>query len=277
MIVHKISMIVTLNIFVILFIFPLPSAFSKAQILVLTAASAGPAMTEIASVYSQSTGIDVRIATSSSGTLARQIQKGAPADIYLSAAKDWVNQLVNEGYLDSHFTRPLLRNHLVVISSITETNQSHLDLSAPIDLQERLGSGRLAIGDPNHVPAGQYAKQSIEALGLWPVVRERLATQTNVRAVLALVERGEAPLGIVYATDVALSKHVNIAALLPTDSHQPITYSLSILSNRTRPEVINFFKTLSGENAAKTFVRFGFGLIEKGSEDQLSKILPSSQ
>lgn len=268
-----------------------PRSFAADRILVLSAASAGPAITEIASDFSRTTGLDVRVAIGSSGTLARQIQQGAPADIYVSASMDWIETLTGESHLSSQYTGPLLRNRLVMISPTTVQPGALLDLSKPVDLLSRLSSGRLAIGDPAHVPAGHYARQAIENLGLWPAVRDRLARQTNVRAVLALVERGEAPLGIVYATDLALSNSVKIAAIVPASSHDPITYGVAILRDRDHSGAVQFYNALNMDTAEAVFSKFGFGLVKNSTETtmqermrqternteahQLSRILPS--
>ena len=245
---------------VLLAFFPTPSAGAE-NILVLSAASLGPAVTEIAKDFSRRTGIVTRVSTGSSGTLARQIIQGAPADIYIGAATQWIDRLARERHLNSRLTRQLLRNRLVVVSPAGDPNNSLLDLTKPIAVLNRLGGGRLAIGDPSHVPAGQYAKQAIEALGLWPTVRDHLARQVNVRAVLALVERGEAPLGVVYATDLALSTSAQIAAIVPANLHDPILYTAAVVAGRNRPEVIEFFNTLKEPTSEIIYTEYGFGIV----------------
>ncbi len=138
-----------------------------------------------------------------------------------------------------------------------------IDLSRPVLLLNRFNGGRLAIGDPSHVPAGQYAKAALESLGLWPAVRDRLAPQNNVRAILAFVERGEAPLGIIYATDAALSPNVRIAAIIPGSAHDPIVYASAMISGRATREVRDFYDALGDEQSDEVFSRFGFGTAQQ--------------
>lgn len=252
----------SLAIALVLLVFsPTPSSGAE-NILVLSASSLGPAITEIAKDFSRRTGIVTRVSTGSSGTLARQIIQGAPADIYIAAATQWIDRLAGERHLNARLTRQLLRNRLVVVSPAGDPDNSLLDLTKPIAVLNRLSGGRLAIGDPSHVPAGQYAKQAIETLGLWPTVRDHLARQVNVRAVLALVERGEAPLGVVYATDLALSTSVQIAAIVPADVHDPILYTAAVVAGRNRPEVVEFFNTLKEPTSEIIYTEYGFGIVK---------------
>ncbi|MBT6960892.1 MAG: molybdate ABC transporter substrate-binding protein, partial [Rhodospirillaceae bacterium] len=161
-------------------------AIDPARILVLSAASAAPAIQDLAAQFSGKNSVDVRVSIGSSGTLARQISQGVPADIYVSAAPQWIDVLQAGGRLDPNLTRPLARNRLVLVGPIESRGTGLLDASKPLVVLRRLDGGRLAIGDPSHVPAGRYAKEAIETLGLWPAVRDRLALQSNVRAVLAM-------------------------------------------------------------------------------------------
>ena len=150
-----------------------------------------------------------------------------------------------------------------------------LDLTKPIVFLNQLNDGRLAIGDPLHVPAGQYAQQALENLGLWPAVRDRLARQINVRAVLAFVERGESPLGIIYATDAALSNAAKIRAIIPSEVHDPIVYSAAVVAGRNRPDVRQFFNALGNSDANGVFEQYGFGVVRSDSDRQLSNTTPS--
>lgn len=255
--------------------YPASSSTAAERILVLSAASAAPAVAEIAGVFSRRTGIDVRVSSGSSGTLARQITRGAPADIYISASSSWIETLTNENRLDEKLTRPLLRNRLVIIGRIGDSTSGLLDLTKPIVFLNQLNDGRLAIGDPLHVPAGQYAQQALENLGLWPAVRDRLARQINVRAVLAFVERGESPLGIIYATDAALSNAAKIRAIIPSEVHDPIVYSAAVVAGRNRPDVRQFFNALGNSDANGVFEQYGFGVVRSDSDRQLSNTTPS--
>ena len=219
-------------------------ALESQLILVLSVASASTALEEIATEYMQRSGNRVRVSIGSSGTLARQIMQGAPADIYLSAAVSWIDNLQREGLLDPNHIGPIARNRLVFVSPTDTPDFGLLDLSKPLDVMKRLDGGRLAMGDPAHVPAGRYAQEALEKLGLWPAVRDHLALHVNVRAVLAMVERGETPLGVIYATDAVLSRNVSLAAIVPGEAHLPINYIAAVIADRGSPGTIEFFDTL---------------------------------
>lgn len=214
------------------------------------------------------------MSTGSSGTLARQIMQGAPADIYISAAEDWTNQLISTGNVRTGQTQQLARNRLVFVSPISLTPGSAssrlLNTSKPLEFLGRLDGGRLAVGDPVHVPAGRYAQQALEHLGLWAAVRDRLARQVNARAVLAMVERGETPLGIVYATDAALSQNVKLAAIVPPESHEPIVYTAALLSGSHRPQAREFYNFLRSDMAFTILEENGFAVIPSRAPDQAS-------
>ncbi|MBT7451749.1 MAG: molybdate ABC transporter substrate-binding protein [Rhodospirillaceae bacterium] len=250
-------------------------AIDPARILVLSAASAAPAIQDLAAQFSGKNSVDVRVSIGSSGTLARQISQGVPADIYVSAAPQWIDVLQAGGRLDPNLTRPLARNRLVLVGPIESRGTGLLDASKPLVVLRRLDGGRLAIGDPSHVPAGRYAKEAIETLGLWPAVRDRLALQSNVRAVLAMVERGETPLGIVYATDAALSDRIRLAAIIPPESHSPIIYTAAVLVGRDRPDVTAFFQSMLDADGQAVFERYGFGVTAAEAATQSSNTDPS--
>ncbi|MEQ9111313.1 MAG: molybdate ABC transporter substrate-binding protein [Rhodospirillaceae bacterium] len=274
---------------ILLFCFTLLCPVQDAQstetkrIIVLAAASTTTALNDIAEQYQSETGISVRVSISSSGTLARQIMQGAPADIYIAAAQDWIRTLTAAGYIEPDYTRILARNRLVIVSPKTENATRLLNTSKPVEVLRRLDGGRLAIGDPAHVPAGRYAQQALENLGLWAAVRDRLARQVNVRAVLAMVERGETPLGIVYATDAALSQKVRLAAIIPPESHTPIIYTAAVISGRALPPVLDFYNYLSTAAAQSILESHGFAVMrdvaaDPGSADQpLRHQMPTNQ
>lgn len=233
-------------------------ANDQARILVLSAASASTVVRDIAEDFSRRTGINIRLSIASSGTLARQITQGAPADIYVSASEQWVKSLSASGDLSRNHIRPLMRNRLVIVAPAQSSLSTLLDLTKPVAVLAALDGGRLAMGDPSHVPAGQYGELALLTLGLWPAVRDRMAYQVNVRAVLAMVERGETPLGVVYATDAALSDKVKIAAVVPAEAHPPIQYVAAILTNRVRPETVSFLEDLTGPAAQDLIQANGF-------------------
>lgn len=233
------------------------------RVLVLSASSASTVVQDIARDFSNRSGTDVRLSIASSGTLARQISRDAPADIYISASEQWIETLRAQNKLKPDFVRPLMRNRLVLIAPSASSITTLLDLSKSVAVLAALGDGRLAIGDPGHVPAGRYAKEAFTNIGLWPAVRDRLAPQINVRAVLAMVERGETPLGVTYATDVALSPNVKIAAIVPPESHTPIQYVAAIVSGRDNSETRAFFEALFSPMAKKIISQSGFGVFDK--------------
>jgi len=227
-----------------------------ARITVFAAASLTDAVTELAASYERDTGHAARLSFASSSTLARQIENGAAADLFLSADEEWM------AYLDARklvaagsWTRPV-GNRLVLIAPADRA--APIELRRGFDLPALLGDGRLSTGDPAHVPAGRYARQALEHFGVWAAAEPRLARAENVRAALTLVERGEAPLGIVYATDVRASKSVRVLAEFPPESHEPIRYSFAALAGRDRGEVRDFLAFLSSPAGLEVFRRYGF-------------------
>jgi molybdate transport system substrate-binding protein len=242
-----------------------PRTGAAERVLILSAASAAPALRDILATSGAATSPDVRVSVASSGTLARQIERGAPADIYISAAPAWIELLDGKGLLDREFIRPLVRNRLVLVGPMSGgTGLGMLDVRKPLALLSALDGGRLALGNPAHVPAGLYGKAALENLGLWPAVRDRLALQANVRAVLAMVERGETPLGLVYATDAALSPHVRVRGIIPADAHPPIAYFAAVLSGRATSDVLAVFESLFSARSRTTLERYGFAVERYG-------------
>ena len=223
---------------------------------IFAAASTTDAVNEIAEAYAARTGGSIRPVVASSSTLARQIDAGAPADIYLSASVSWMDHLDERQLLAPGTRLPLLSNRLVLIAPADSALQ--LRLTPDLPLRDLLGDSRLAVGDPTHVPAGIYAKQALEALGLWDQVADRLAQASNVRAALALVDRGEVAAGIVYETDAAISARVRIVDAFPDEVTPPITYPLAIVTGRDTPAVRAAYDFLKSETATAIFSRHGF-------------------
>jgi molybdate transport system substrate-binding protein len=223
---------------------------------IFAAASATDAVNEIAEAYAARSGGSIRPVVASSSTLARQIDEGAPADIFLSSSVAWMDHLDQGGLLAPGTRLPLLSNRLVLIAPADSPLQ--LRLSSDLPLRELLGDSRLAVGDPAHVPAGIYARQALEALGLWDQVADRLAQASNVRAALALVDRGEVAAGIVYETDAAIAPRVRIVDAFPDDVTPPITYPLAIVAGRDTPAVRAAYDFLKSETATAIFSKHGF-------------------
>lgn len=190
-----------------------------------------------------------------SSALARQISAGAEADLFVSADEAWVDVLEDQGRLIVGSRAILARNRLVIVAPPTT---AALDLENPVALKAALGKGRLAIADPEAVPAGRYGKAALSALNLWPQVEGRLAPAENVRAALALVERRAAPLGVVYATDALATKKATVVAVFPAGSHPPIVYPVVRLARSESREAEAFRRFLLSEEAAALFRARGF-------------------
>ena len=239
------------------------------EVTLFAAASLTEAMTDVSNAYRASSGNRVRLSFAASSVLARQIEAGAPADIFASANESWMDYLEARGLIDASTRRSPIGNRLVLIGA------SHFapEIAAIEDLPTHLGDDRLAIGDPAHVPAGIYAKRALQSLGLWTSLSTRLALTDHVRATLALVDLGEAPLGIVYATDTRLSTRVKTLVTFPEPSHGPITYPFAIVGDgltvRDRQHqraTRAFFDFMTGMAANEIYGRHGFVTRRHGSE-----------
>lgn len=234
-----------------------PDRARAADVHVFAAASLVNPLEEIAAAFADRSGVRVSISYQSSGILARQIERGAPARIFVSANRAWIDHLVLRGHLRAGGIAVFARNDLVVVTGRGSALPGGLTVSRA--LSEHLGRGPLAIGDPGHVPAGQYARAALSRLGLWRNVVGRTAQASNVREALAYVERGAAPLGIVYASDVRASERVRVVAVFPPGSHPPITYWAGrITGPAMRPEARDVFAFLLSSTASDILARHGF-------------------
>lgn len=223
---------------------------------VFAAASMKDALDDLSAAYTKETGKKPVLVYGASSTLARQIEKGAPADVFISADQDWMDYAQKHDLIDTSTRRNLLGNELVLIAPAATTGD--IDLKPGADLDARLGNGKLAMGDPAHVPAGLYGKAALEKLGIWSKVQGKVAAADNVRNALLLVARGEAPYGIVYKTDANAEKRVRIAGTFPADSHAPIVYPVAVTKQANRADADPFYKFLQTPTAQATFQRFGF-------------------
>ncbi|RVV98159.1 molybdate ABC transporter substrate-binding protein [Mesobaculum littorinae] len=196
---------------------------------VFAAASLKTALDEIAAGYEGTTQDDIVISYAGSSALARQIEQGAPADLFLSASTDWMEAVARAGRIDVDSQADLLGNALVLISH--DPKAEGVRIGPDLDLPAMLGDGRLAMALVDAVPAGIYGKAALTSLGLWDGVAPRVAQADNVRAALALVAAGATPLGIVYATDAAAEPRVTVVGLFPGDSHPPIIYPAAALAD----------------------------------------------
>lgn len=229
------------------------------EIVVFAAASLKTALDEIASEWRKETGNRARISLAGSSKLARQIQQGAPADLFVSANLKWMDVLERESLIDATSRRNLLRNRIVLIAH--GQSAPAVQIKPGFDLSARLKDRRIAMAMVDAVPAGIYGKAALTALGVWDAVASRVAQVDNVRAALVLVARGETPLGIVYATDAAASDQVTIAGTFPANSHPPIVYPAAITTESTRKAAARqFLDFLSSDSARAIFTRLGFAV-----------------
>ena len=233
-------------------------AHAQSPLTVFAAASLKESMDQLASTYQQATGTPVRVSYAASSVLARQIEQGAPADVFISADLEWMDYLQQRGVVQPGQQHNLLGNTLVLIAPATSSIQ--VDLAQTGSLSTALGaSGRLAVGQTASVPAGKYAKQALRKLGQWDRLSGRLAEAESVRAALMLVARGEAPLGIVYSSDAKAEPKVRVVATFPADSHSPIVYPVATLKTSADPTAARRFVQWLNTPAARTiFVRRGF-------------------
>ncbi|OHC75796.1 MAG: molybdate ABC transporter substrate-binding protein [Rhodospirillales bacterium RIFCSPLOWO2_12_FULL_58_28] len=225
-----------------------------------TASTAGP-VGEIIRLFNAKGSGSAVASFASSSTLAQQIVHGAPADIYLSASPQWMDYLAAQKAIEPSSRLDLLANRLVLIAPADSAMTARIAPSFP--LLPALAGGMLAMGDPDHVPAGIYGKAALISLGAWDSVSGRVAGTQDVRAALALVEHGEAAAGIVYATDALLADRVRVIADFPPSSHPPIIYPVAIIAGRDSPEVRDFFALLKSGDAAAIFTKHGFIVLHR--------------
>ena len=237
---------------------PLARAQDNAGLTVFAAASLKESLDEAAAAYQQQTGIRVRVSYAASSALARQIEQGAPADVFVSADLEWMDYLQARNKLDVATRRSLLGNQLVLIAP--KASKAQVDLKRPATLLAALGNGRLAVGQTRTVPAGKYAKASLESLSLWNGVKARLAESESVRAALMLVARGETPLGIVYASDAKAEPGVRVVATFPGESHPAIVYPVAALRGARSAHASQFVQWLGSPAADAIFTQHGFAL-----------------
>lgn len=232
-------------------------AFAAEPLTVFAAASLKESFDEAALTYEKKTGTPVRVSYAASSALARQIEQGAPADVFISADLDWMDALQRSKQIDLASRRNLLGNTLVLVAPAASKTRS-VALKPGLDLVPLLGDGRLALALTGSVPAGKYAKQSLVALGAWDAVQSRTAEAENVRAALLLVARGEAPLGIVYGSDARAEPKVRVVGTFPATSHAPIIYPVARVAASRHSRANDFVRWLASKDARAIFARHGF-------------------
>jgi molybdate transport system substrate-binding protein len=233
---------------------PAPEA-KQSQILVFAAASLSDALREIGAEYTKTSHVQVKASFDASSSMARQIEAGAPADIFFSADIEWMDYLQSRNLIQTETRRNVVGNHLVLIAP--SGSQITLKIAPHFPLRAALGAGRLATGDPDSVPVGRYAHSALSALGVWDEVATRLIRAENVRAALMYVGRGEAPLGIVYASDARVDQNVRVVDTFPADTHEPIVYPVA-LTKSAKSQAAQFINFLVGPRAEKIFRTYGF-------------------
>ncbi len=232
-----------------------PLAASAQDLTVFAAASLTDSLKAVAEAYKAKTGVAVTLSFGASSALARQIEQGAPADIFFSADTDWMDYLQKNGHIADATRKDLLGNRLALIAAADAPPAPKI---APrFDLAGALGDRKLALADPASVPAGKYGKAALTALGVWDSVAPKVVQAENVRVALEYVARGEAAYGIVYATDVKVSPTVKLAGLFPADTHPAIVYPVA-LTKTASPAAKDFLAFLSGAQARAVFEKAGF-------------------
>jgi molybdate transport system substrate-binding protein len=224
--------------------------------LVLAAASLQESLGAAADAWARKGHSRPTLSFAASSALARQIDAGAPADLFISADEPWMDDAQRKGHVRPGTRISFLANRLVLIAPVARARPVAIRPGFP--LATLLGSGRLAMGEPNSVPAGKYGREALTRLGVWGAVAPTVAGAENVRAALALVERGEAPYGIVYATDALASRQVRIVGTFPAASHAPITYPVATLTTARSPDAEPFRRFLISPAGKAIFRRFGF-------------------
>lgn len=242
--------------FLCLFLFYSLTLFATEEnkITLFAAASLTNALTEVALAYEKSHPISIQKSFASSATLAKQIEKGAPADIFMAADTKWMQYLEEKNLIQVKSKQNLLGNQLVVIAPSGKIFK--VDMEAKFNFSAAF-SGKLCTGETESVPAGIYAKEALQHLNWWDAIKPRIVGAQDVRAALVFVERGECDAGIVYATDAKISKKVALVATFPETSHAPIVYPLALVKG-ANAQAADFYQYLNSDRAKKIFTKYGF-------------------
>jgi molybdate transport system substrate-binding protein len=223
---------------------------------VLAAVTFRPALEAITAAYGEAGGGPVRVSYGPTPILARQVENGIPADIFLSADPDWMAHLATRGLIQEGSRIDVASTDLVLIAP--RTNSAALTIGPGFPIASALGDGPLAVCHPDFHPAGRYARASLEALGVWAAVAPKVARVEHVQAAVAMVGRGEAPLGIVFATDVATDERVRVVGVFPRESHPPIVFPAAALAGSRHPDTGRFLRYLKSPDAVRIFTRLGY-------------------
>jgi molybdate transport system substrate-binding protein len=232
----------------------------RGELLVFAASSLTNVLGELSTGWTQSSGVQVKLSFAASSVLARQIEAGGKADVFISADQEWMDYLAQRGLIDKRTRRNLVGNRLVLIAPADSALE--LRIAPGFDIAGALKGGRIATGDPDTVPVGRYARSALVSLGVWDDMADRLVRADNVRSAMMFVSRGEVPLGIVYTTDALIDRKVRIVDTFPETTHAPITYPGAAL-NSARPEAAAYLAYLGGPEAAATWKKYGFLELKK--------------
>jgi len=230
------------------------------ELLVFAAASLTNVLGDLSTSWTSTSGVQIKLSFAASSVLARQIEAGGRADLFISADQEWMDYLAQRGLIDKRSRRNLVGNQLVLIAPAD--SKIDLKIAPGFDLLGALKGGRLATGDPDTVPVGRYARSSFVSLGVWDDLADRLVRADNVRSAMMFVSRGEVPLGIVYITDALVDKNVRIVDTFPDGTHAPITYPGAAMKS-ARPEATAFLTYLGGSEALATWKKYGFLELKK--------------
>lgn len=231
------------------------------EVTVFAAASMKNAMDEISKEWEAKTGNTAAVSLAGSSNLARQIQQGAPADIFISANTEWMDTLESEGLIVTDTRFDLLGNSIVLIAHGNDAKP--VEIAPGFDLAGMLGEKRLAMALVDAVPAGIYGKAALTSLGIWDDIEPKVAQADNVRAALAFVSTGEAPMGIVYATDAVADENVTVVGSFPDDTHPPIVYPAAAITSSKNPLSTEFLDFLRADVAKTAFERQGFTVLSQ--------------
>jgi molybdate transport system substrate-binding protein len=236
-----------------------PASAQDKSLTVFAAASMKNALDDIDAAYAAKTGVKIVASYAASSALAKQIEQGAPADIFLSADTDWMDYATAKKAIDEPTRVNLLGNSIVLIAP-KDSSVDTITIAKGFDLAKLAGKGKIATGDVNAVPVGKYARAALERLGAWQAAAPKFAMAESVRAALTLVARGEATLGIVYSTDARVEPGVKIVGTFPADSHPPIVYPVAATAT-AKPEAAFYLAFLRSSVAKVIFEKYGFSFL----------------
>ena len=250
----------SLGLFATLILAP-PLATAQESITVFAAASLKNALDDVDTAFTKATGVKVTASYAASSALAKQMESGAPADVFISADLNWMDYVAGKNLIKPESRYNLLGNKLVLIAG-TDSKLADVTIAQGFDIAKLAGDGRIAVADVKAVPAGLYAKAALEKLGSWAAAEPKLAQAENVRATLAFVARGETPIGIVYETDAKVEPKVKIVGTFPDGSYPPVTYPVAATSN-AKADAVKYLQFLRGGAAKAVFEKYGFSFLIK--------------